>query len=243
MKGSALLGAAAIVVAALSPASAKADDACWRALDAAITHRAAAIVPAYLQYTVKRSISQRGDVPLVTRQQVTYRGADGAARVVDSLYGDAVRYTYTLEPGPPFVGPSGDQRDGWIDSTGATIATVHAHAGKACDDLGSETVGGRATEHLRITPHRDGAPGIRDVWVGSGGEIWRAVVAQVLDGSALAGVRGGILVNCTIEVGDEEGHAVVETVRFHDGDLRLDGEWTFGDYAFFSAAPSGTFPP
>ncbi len=238
-----MLGAVAILLATLAPACSKADDACWRALDTAIAHRAAAVEPAFLQYTVRRSVSERGGLPLVTQQQVTYRTADGAARVVDSLYGNAVRYTYQLEPGSPLVGPSGEQRDGWIDSGGEAIATVHAHAGKACDDLGNETIDGRATDHLRITPHRAGAPGIRDVWVGSDGEIRRAVVAQVLDGSALAGVRGGILVDCTIEVRDVAGHAVVATVRFEDRSLQLDGSYAFGDYAFFEAAPSGTFPP
>jgi len=235
-----MLGAIGIVAAlASAPAVARADGACWKMVDGAIAHRAAAVVPAYVRYSVKRSIAHRGALPLVTQQQVVFRSADGAAQVVDSLYGDAVRYTYQLEPGPPFVGPPA--RDDTVDG-GTAIATVHAHAGKACDDLGTETVAGVATEHLRITPHRQGAPGIRDLWVAADGEIWRAVVAQLLDGASLAGLRGSILLTCTIEVRAVGHQAVVSSVRFDDRDLALDGEYVFSDYAFSAQAPAGSFP-
>jgi hypothetical protein len=236
-----MLGAVGIVAAiASAPAAAKADDACWKMVDGAIAHRAAAVVPAFVRYTVKRSIAHRGGLPLVTEQHVVFRTADGAAQVVDSLYGDAVRYTYQLEPGPPFVGPPvrDDAGDG-----GPAIATVHAHAGKACDDLGAETVAGVSTEHLRITPHKAGGPGIRDLWVAADGEIWRAVVAQFLDGASLAGLNGSILLACTIDVRAVGHQAVVSSVRFSDHDLALEGEYVFSGYTFSSEAPAGSFPP
>ena len=225
------------------PANARADEACWNALDAAIAHRAAATVPAYVRYDVRRSITQAENLPLVTDQHITYRSADGAARVEDSLFGGSASYTYHLEPGPPFVGPSGIGRAGWNDAGEGAIAVVHAHAGKACDDLGKETISGRVTVHLRITPHRGGAPGVRDLWIGENDEIWRAVVAQYLDGAAIAGVQGAILFECTIEVREDQGQAVVSAVRFSDQRLGVDGEYRFTGYAFSTAPPSGTFPP
>jgi len=231
--------AIAIVGAFIWPANARADDACWKLLEGAIAHRVAAAVPAFVSYSVKRSVARHGGLPLLTEQHVVFRSADGAARVVDSLFGNSVRYTYQLEPGPPFIGPA-VQSDGSKDDAKA-IATVHAHAGKACDDVGSETVAGVAAEHIRITPHRPGAAGIRDLWVGADGEIWKAVVAQWLDGGALAGLSGSILVECTIDVRAVGRQAVVSSVRFNDRDLGLEGEYDFSGYSFSAAAPVGTF--
>ena len=229
----------AAVCALLWPAIARADDACWKILDGAIAHRVAATVPAFVTYSVKRSIAHRGALPLLTRQHVVFRTGDGAAQVIDSLYGDSVRYTYQLEPGPPFVGPA-VQSDGTKDDTKA-IVTVHAHAGKTCDDLGAETVAGVTVEHIRITPYRPGVAGIRDLWVGADGEIWRAVVAQWLDGAALAGLSGNILLECTIDVRAVGRQAVVSSVRFDDRDLALEGEYDFSGYSFSAAPPAGAF--
>ena len=235
----------ALVAMTLVPAGAKADEACWNALDAAIAHRAAAAVPAYVRYSVRRSIALRDNYPLVSDQPIVYRSADGAARVADSLFGGSPSYTFDLQPGPPFVGPSGENRSGWneTDTGGVAIAVVHAHAGKACDDLGRETVGGRVAEHLRVTPHRENAPGIRDLWVDAHSEIWRAVVAQYLDGETIAGVRGAILLECTIDVREDQGQAVVASVRFSDRGLGVDGSYVFSGYAYSAAPPTGTFPP
>jgi len=233
---------AAVLAACLLPAAARADEGCWKLLDAAIEHRAAAVVPAYVSYSVRRSIFHGYGEPLVTDQRVVYRSSDGMADVVDSLYGDAERYTAQLEPGPPFVGPPNALRAGWIgDGSEGAIAVVHAHAGKACDDLGATTIAGATVEHLRITPYRAGASGIRDVWTDGSDEIRRAVVAQYLDGASIAGLGGAFLADCTIEVASVGGQAVVALVRFDLHSYHISGEYLFGDYRFSATPPGGTF--
>lgn len=237
-----LAAGVAAVFALAAPATARADEACWKALDAAIAHRAAAVLPAYVAYSVRRTVTNGSAIPLVTDQRVVFRTGDGMADVVDSLYGDAERYTNRLEPGPPFLGPPDALRAGWIaGDEGTTIASVHAHQGKACDDLGPETLNGVAVEHLRVTPHRDGAPGIRDLWIDGSDEIRRAVVAQYLDGASIAGLAGALLARCTIDVQEVQGQAVVRSVTFELPSYHIGGEYRFDGYRFSATPPDGTF--
>jgi hypothetical protein len=227
------------------PQIARSDEACWAKLDAAIARRAELALPAYISYDVQRTISHGYDVPLVTHQAVVYRTDDALARVVDSLYGDTARITADLEPGPPIVGPSVSLREGWVsrESRGTIIATVHAHAGKACDDIGRETVDGHVTEHLHLTPYRDDRPALRDIWIGvDDGEVWRATVAQFIDAASIMPGSGVILADFHIEIGRAEAYAVVTRVRYDLSRFNVKGEYRFSGYRFSTAVPPGTLP-
>lgn len=236
-----------LLVSAFAPVAARADTPCWTMLDAAIDRRAAVTLPPYLSYDIVRTLSNRfvsGGQPLVTTQSVLLRTGDGFARVVNSLYGNQPLHTADLDPGFPFVGPTGPNRDAWFaEVDGKTIAIVHAHAGKSCDDLGVETVNGHVSEHLRVTPYDLGHPGVRDLWIGaSDGEIWQAVVAQPIDMQSLFAMPGFELANCTVEVERQAGAAYVARLSYHLSDPHLWASYVFSNYRALTAAPVGAFP-
>jgi hypothetical protein len=236
-----------LLLSVFVPAAVRADTPCWSMLDAAITRRAEISLPPYLSYDIVRSIDDPAlydDRPLVTTQSVLLRTADGEARVVNSLFGNTPMHTDVLDPGYPFIGPSGPNRSAWFaDIDGKAIAIVHAHAGKACDDLGAEVVNGHRSEHLRVTPYSELHPGLRDAWIGiDDGEIWRAVVAQPIDVSTLVAYRGLQLTNCTIDVAEQAGGAYVSTLLYRLDNLHLTAAYAFTNYRGLATAPAGSFP-
>jgi hypothetical protein len=236
-----------VVLLSLVPIAARADTPCWTMLDAAIARRAKVTLPPYLSYDVVRSIENDriyAGRALVTTQSVLLRTLDGQALIVNSLYGNQPMHTNTLDPGLPFVGPSGPNRDSWFaDENGHAIAIVHAHAGKACDDLGPEAVDGRRTEHLRVTPTGPQRPGLRDMWIGlDDGEIWRAVVAQPIDVSTLVAALGAELADCTVEVSYQADGAYIRRITYRLADLKVSATYEFSNYRALTSAPPGSFP-
>lgn len=232
-----------LLIAALTGV-ARADDAdCWKAFDAAITHRATVALPPYISYEIRRSITHPElDNSALDRIAVTLRTADGAAKVLDGDFGQPL-LTDDPVPGAPFLGPYGDRRGAWLEEnglhSGGAIAVVHAHSGRACTMVGEVQREGVSLAHLVITPSNANRPGIREVWIDAGHEFRQAVLAVPIgpDGKP---AHNGDLVTAHVDTQLIGGNVYVRRLTYHSPN-GYHVDYDFTGFTFPATVPEATF--
>ncbi len=240
-----LLGGALVAVAMLtSTPGARADDACWHLVFAAITHDAAAPHPEYISYSQNVDITADSHPFFYYNIDVVYRD-DGMAYVDDPRWAQAF-VSDELEPGPPVLGPYGNARNGWLpeELRGArlqTIASVQNVPHLPCTDEGDETIDGVRYAHLVLGVADKSRPALKEIWINRQSlAIPRLIVSGVLLRQNYAVFRRG-LIDYQVDMQNIGGYPVVRTVRWtsrvgwYGQTTKFDAMYTFGNYRFTAA--------
>ncbi|HTZ53573.1 MAG TPA: hypothetical protein VMB20_00805 [Candidatus Acidoferrum sp.] len=236
-----LLGGAFVAVATLtSMPRARADDACWHLVFAAIRHSAEAPRPQYISYSENVDITANTNPFLYYNIDVVYR-TDGIAYVEDSRWAQAFVTHDLLEPGPPVLGPYGSARYGWLPAgvLGGrlqTIASVENFPKLPCTDEGDETIDGVRYAHLVTGVADKRRPALKEIWIDRQSlAIPRLIVSGVL---LYENFYGHGLADYQVDMQNVGGYAVVRTVRWtslvrsYHQTTKLDAVFTFGNYRF-----------
>jgi hypothetical protein len=236
----------AIVAAAILATTprARADDACWHLVFAAMRHDAAAPHPQYISYSENVDIVANRHPFLYYDIDIVYRD-DGLAYVDDARYGQPF-VSDELDPGPPVLGPYGKARSGWL-LTGLpggqlpTIASVENVPQRPCTDEGDETIDGVRYAHLVLGAADPSRPAPKEIWINRQSfEIPRLIVSGYLLHQSYA-IFEHRLADYQVDLQNLDGYAVVRTIRWtsrirwYAQSTKFDAVYTFGNYRFTAA--------
>lgn len=245
-----LSGAIAAVLVLGSTAAARADDACWELLYAAIQHDAATPHAAYISYNELVDIREDGFRYERTTANITYRD-DGQASIDDDRWSHPF-VSNLLDPGPPVLGPYGDRRADWLSSAASAyalplIADVHNQTDRQCVDRGDQTVNGFDAAHLVLPNAPTDRQALKEIWIDRRTHaIARVIVAEYLKVLTITWGQRKALTDFAIDMQNVDGHDVVQrvtwTYSFHvyDQTSLLAAEYDFSNYRFGQAAPPGS---
>ena len=231
------------------------NDSCWQLLYHAVERSASGAHAPFISYGETINITQDGQRYERASAHVVYRD-DGVAYIDDDRWVHPF-LSSVLEPGPPVLGPYGQNRSSWLSfitsaSTGKMpfpiIADTHNPALGRCVDLGDDSVDGVRTAHLAFPDSPGDRPGLRSIWVDrSTFNVKRAVVSLYLTFVYdTSGKRGERLVDYTIQVAREQGYTVVRQVNWEytyqvfSQRSTISAEYRFDDFQFDSKPPLGT---
>ncbi|HVS47034.1 MAG TPA: hypothetical protein VMS32_10285 [Verrucomicrobiae bacterium] len=213
---------------------------CWSIYDSALTHRVTEAQPAYVTYDERIALTD-DDFPILNSvAQIAYR-SDGLARVDDLRFSGFSYVTNHVEPGPPLLGPYGDQRDAWLPSADPPfpiIENVHSHGGATCSNLGIEQYHGHTTYHLQLTASDPNRPSVKALWIDTGSqEVWKVIASgRLLFVAAQTNVRP--LADFEVELAQEGPYVVVNHVtwsynlRVYSQYENFFGEYYMSDFAY-----------
>ncbi len=242
---------AGIAAAAIGTSNAQANNgACWQMIGSAVKRSAQAVLPKFISYSERTEFSLNGKPANTYNSQITYRD-DGMAYINDD------RWTYpmvseSIEPGPPALGPYGDNRAAWLstESDGSSnlpvIAHVYAHRTRSCRDAGPATIDNRLVEHLIVDAENPSDAGLREIWIDPQLDIARLILRAPMT-MLVRNAPVQDFANFQVDVEFVDGHAVVRQVSWayhqkHDGDYEdLAGNYEFMNYSFSQSEPPGTF--
>jgi hypothetical protein len=231
-----------------STAIARADDACWQLLYAAIERDAAAPHAAYITYSELADIREDGFRYERATANITYRD-DGQASIDDDRWSHPFM-SDLLDPGPPVLGPYGDRRADWLASAASAyalplIADVHNATQRTCLDRGDEYMNGVQAAHLVIPNAPADRQALKEIWIDRHSHaIARVVIAEYLKVLTVTWNMKKALTDFTIDMEAVQGHDVVQRVTwqylFHvyDQTSLLVAEYDFSNYRFDQAPPS-----
>ena len=248
-----LLLCGAIVAALMlgSTAVARADDACWQLLYAAIERDAAIPHAAYITYNELADIREDGFRYERAAANITYRDDDGQASIDDDRWSHPF-VSNLLDPGPPVLGPYGDRRADWLSVAANAyalplIADVHNQSDRQCFDRGDDFVNGASVAHLVIPNAPKDRQALKEIWIDRHSHaIARVVIAEYLKVFTVAWSLRKALTDFAIDMENVDGHDVVQRVTwqyvFHvyDQTSLLAAEYDFTNYHFEQAPPPGT---
>jgi len=222
---------------------------CWDVYDAALTHNAGAAHPPFISYTERISVTEDGAPLLVSFAEVDYRDDDGLARVSDERFDYQPYLTRHAEPGPPELGPYGNERALWLPDTSGlrVIARVRSGGRLKCTLADEEAYKGHDTYHLAFTGTDANRPHLDDLWVDTRtNDIWKLIVTGPISG--LEGDPHGVA-EFQVELGYAGPYLLVNHVvwsyrkREYSQYVNYFGEYTFSGYAFPRDLPSSYFAP
>jgi hypothetical protein len=220
---------------------------CWDIFDSALRASAQAQHPAYVTYGEHITITQ-DDQPLVeTTAYIDYRD-DGTARVRDERFDFAPIITHHTEPGPPELGPYGEQRQTWLPQVDLypTIANVHVSGNIACTLHDVEIYKGHSAYHLLFS-YATNHPSLKELWVDTQtATIWKVIVSGYVN---FADDSGGAppLADFEVEVGYDGPYLVVNHVvwsyrrRVYSQFSNYFGEYTMSGFDFPRDLPASYF--
>ncbi len=224
-------------------------DACWQLIMRAMDASAHSPRARFTTYGEKATITEDGRMLENVRSNITYRD-DGLAYVEDDRWGDPFQSRY-LEPGPPVLGPYGNERNTWlgfdqnVPSAFPIIANVHTHPNISCRNSGVVSIDQQPLFHLYVGEGKHRL-GLHEVWINpTTFEIRRVVVVGPL---RLYG-NGDYTqetANYTVDVGHVDGYVVVNRVwwkyeeQIYSQTTVMDAEYDFTDYRFSDVPPPGT---
>jgi hypothetical protein len=222
---------------------------CWDVFDAALRHSAASSHPAFVSYDERIRITQ-DDLRLVqSTAHIDYRD-DGVARVQDERFAFRPILTLHEEPGPPVLGPYGQNRDSWLPQTEVfpTIARVRAQGDMVCRLRDIETYKGHRAYHLTFTGGATNRPSIKALWVDtSSSTIWKLIVSGYVRFADDPSDDTRSLANFEVELGYAGPYLVVNHVVWSYGRHEYSqvsnyfGEYTLSGYSFPQSLPSAYF--
>ncbi|HTZ56165.1 MAG TPA: hypothetical protein VMB20_14015 [Candidatus Acidoferrum sp.] len=245
-----LCGAIVVALTLGSTAAARADDACWALLYAAIERDAAAPHAAYITYNELVDIREDGFRYERTTANITYRD-DGQASIDDDRWSHPF-VSNLLDPGPPVLGPYGDRRADWLTAAANAyalplIADVHNQPERQCLDRGDEYVNGVNAAHLVIPNAPTDRQALKEIWIDRHSHaIARVVIAEYLKVYTSVWNLRKALTDFSIDMESVDGHDVVQRVTwqytFHvyDQTSLLAAEYDFSNYRFEQAPPAGS---
>jgi hypothetical protein len=240
----------AVALVLVTSAAARADDACWQMVFAAIERDAAAPHAAYISYSELVNIEEDRRRYERATANITYRD-DGTASIDDDRWARPFISNF-LEPGPPVLGPYGKRRDDWLAIASQRfalplIADVHNEAQRQCVDRGDQVVDGESVADIALINAPTDRPALKEIWIDRRSrDIARVVVSDYL---TIAGVDWSlehVLTDFSVEMQHVNGYAVVHrvlwtyTMKVYDQWSTLDAEYDFDNYAFDNAPPPGT---
>ena len=224
---------------------------CWDVYDMALRRRAAAPHPAYVTYNERISLVANDQQLVRSTAHIDYRD-DGLARVSDTRFDNDPFVTTTTDPGPPELGPYGDNRLSWLPleavdaSPMRVIGDVRAHGNLRCT-LG-EPISYRGHRSYRVTIGNVpiDRPAVKELLVDTQTyDIWKLTV------------RGFVLFRGTdtappltdfeVEMAYAGPYLVVDHVtwgyrlRQYSQYDRLFGEYYFSDFVFPKSLPAALF--
>jgi hypothetical protein len=241
------------IVAALILAltvAARADDACWQLLYAAIERDAAIPHAAYITYNELADIREDGFLYQRATANITYRD-DGQASIDDDRWSHPF-VSNLLDPGPPVLGPYGDRRADWLTAAASAyalplIADVHNQTDRQCVDRGDQVVNGLNAAHLVLPNPPADRPALKEIWIDRHSHaIARVVIAEYLKVFTVAWDLKKAITDFSIDMENIDGHDVVQRVTwmyvFHvyDQTSLLAAEYDFTNYRFEQAPPAGS---
>jgi len=243
-----LCGALAAGFVLVTSAVARADDACWQLLYAALERDAAAPHAAYISYSELVNIQDDGHRYERVNANITYRD-DGIASVDDERFARPFM-SAVLEPGPPVLGPYGSRRQNWLEAASAEytfplIAAVHNQTHRACVDMGDETVNGLRVAHLVLSDAPANQPTLKALWIDRRSKvIARIVLADYFAMYTGAANLKSALTDFSIDMQNVDGYQVLQrvtwsyTYRVYDQTSRLQAEYDFDNYRFAMTPPA-----
>jgi hypothetical protein len=239
---------AAFVLA--SSAAARADDACWQLVYAAVIRDAAAPHAAYISYSELVNIQSDGHRYERASANITYRD-DGIASIDDDRWARPFMSNF-LEPGPPVLGPYGKRREDWLaiasrEFSLPLIADVHNEKQRVCVDRGDEVINGAKVADIALIDAPTDRPALKEIWIDRrSNDIARVVLSGYLTIATVDWSLQHVLTDFSIDVEHVNGYAVVQRVawtynlKVYDQWSTLDAEYDFANYAFEDAPPPGT---
>jgi len=245
-----LLGSLAAAFVLATSAVARADDACWQLVFAAIEHDAAAPHAAYISYSELVNIQEDGRRYERASANITYRD-DGTASIDDDRWARPFMSNF-LEPGPPVLGPYGKRRDDWLAVASQRfalplIADVHNQAQRACVDRGDEVVDGQTVADIALIDAPTDRPALKEIWIDRRSlDIARVRLSEYLTIAAVDWSLEHVLTDFSVEMEHVNGYSVVHRVywtydmKVYDQWSTLDAEYDFDNYAFENAPPPGS---
>jgi hypothetical protein len=246
-----LCGALAVAFMLASAAAARADDACWQLLYAAIERDAATPHAAYITYSELADLREDGFRYERATANITYRDNDGVASIDDDRWARPF-VSNLLDPGPPILGPYGDRREDWLTDAATSyalplIADVHTETQRQCEDRGDQDVNGVTAAHLVLPNAPTDRQALKEVWIDRHTHaIARVIIAEYLKVFTTDWDLRKALTDFTIDMESVEGHDVVARVTweytFHvyDQTSLLVAEYDFSDYRFEQSPPAGS---
>ncbi len=231
-------------------AAARADDACWQLVYAAIERDAAAPHAAYISYSELVNIQEDRRRYERATANITYRD-DGTASIDDDRWARPFVSNF-LEPGPPVLGPYGKRREDWLAVASQRfalplIADVHDNAQRICVDRGDVLVDGETVADIALLDAPTDRPALKEIWIDRRSlDIAQVVLSEYLTIAAVDWSLEHVLTNFSVEMEHVDGYAVVHRVNWtysmkvYDQWSTLDAEYDFDNYAFDNAPPPGT---
>jgi hypothetical protein len=245
-----LCGAIVAAVVLASTGVARADDACWQLLYAAIERDAAAPHAAYITYNELANIREDGFRYERATANITYRD-DGQASIDDDRWSRPF-VSNLLDPGPPVLGPYGNRRADWLMAAAAAyalplIADVHNQTDRECVDRGDQYLNGFKAAHLVLPNAPTDRQALKEIWIDRQTHaIARVVIAEYIKVFTVASDLKKTLTDFSIDMENVDGHDVVQrvtwmyTFRVYDQTSLLAAEYDFTNYRFGQAPPPGS---
>ena len=233
-----------------SVTAARADDACWQLLYAAIERDAAVPHAAYITYNELADIREDGFRYERATANITYRD-DGQASIDDDRWSHPF-VSNLLDPGPPVLGPYGDRRADWLSVAASAyalplIADVHNQSERQCVDRGDQFINGSSAAHLVVPNAPTDRQALKEIWIDRHTHaIARVVIAEYIKVFTVAWDMKKALTDFTIDMESIDGHDVVQrvtwtyTFRVYDQTSLLAAEYDFTNYRFEQRPPPGS---
>lgn len=152
---------------------------CWTIFDGALQHSAASSHPQFVSYDERIFVSQDDQRLVQSTAHIDYRD-DGLALVRDERFDFQPILTRHTEPGPPELGPYGNERDTWLPGRDVlpTIASVRAEGDLSCTVGDVEQYKGHSTYHLLFGGSMRNRPTLKALWVDTASRvIWKVIVS------------------------------------------------------------------
>lgn len=245
-----LCGAMTAALVFSSVTAARADDACWQLLYAAIERDAALPHTAYITYNELADIREDGFRYERATANITYRDNDGLASIDDDRWSHPF-VSNLLDPGPPVLGPYGDDRAGWMSAAASAyalplIADVHNQT-RRCIDGGDQFINGFNAAHLVLPNAPPDRQALKEIWIDRHTHaIARVVIAEYIKVFTVAWDMKKALTDFTIDMESVDSHDVVQrvtwnyTFRVYDQTSLLAAEYDFTNYRFEQRPPPGS---
>jgi hypothetical protein len=235
-------------------AVARANDACWQLLYAAIERDASTPHAAYISYNELADIREDGLRYERTTANITYRDDDGIASIDDDRWSHPF-VSNLLDPGPPVLGPYGSRRADWLTAAATAyalplIADVHTQQNRECLDRGDENINGVNAAHLVLSNAPNDRQALKEIWIDRQSHaIARVIIAEYLKVFQFTlgeWAPAKALTDFAIDMESVDGHDVVQRVTweyvFHvyDQTSLLAAEYDFSNYRFEQSPPPGS---